>query len=59
MDASDQREGVRSRLSEEMASDHVSPHIVNLVPHDNTQEVKDGVIERKFNNPTPINQQFI
>jgi hypothetical protein len=48
LDASDQTEGVRNRLSEDIASDHVNPHIVNLVPHNNTQEVKDGVIARRF-----------
>jgi hypothetical protein len=50
LDASDQMEGVCSQLSEDIASDHVNPHIVNLVPHNNMQEVKDGVIARKFNN---------
>jgi hypothetical protein len=48
VDASDQRDGVTLRVSEEVGSDYVAPHIIKLVPHNNSNEVLLGIERRRY-----------
>jgi hypothetical protein len=48
VDASDQRDGIAVRGSEEVGSDYVAPHIIRLVPHNNSNEVLLGIERRRY-----------
>jgi hypothetical protein len=48
IDAADQSDAGRHRASEDIASDHVNPHIINMVPHNTTEGVQAGIEARKY-----------